>query len=128
MQHVTEPKNLFSLFLGLLLLILGTVPLLVQFNVLKFALPGFLTGLLATIGLYVIAGAGLVILVDGFMEDHAHKTVTLVAGFIFLALGIVAILGQRGVLPFSIPLSLTIYYFIFTIEAIFLLIAAFTML
>ncbi|PIZ55706.1 hypothetical protein COY28_01590, partial [Candidatus Woesearchaeota archaeon CG_4_10_14_0_2_um_filter_57_5] len=127
MQHLTEPKNMFSGFLGILLLAFGGIPLLGQFGVLK-SVPAWMTSVATSIGVYVIAAAGFIILVDGIMEDHVHKHPTIIAGLVFLALGIVAVLGEHGSIPFKIPLPPLLYYILFTVEAFFLLMAWLTML
>ena len=69
----TRPRDTVSFFVGLVLLALGLIPLLSQFGVIGFTLPGFLTGLVGSIFIWIIAVAGAYIVIDGFIEPPLHS-------------------------------------------------------
>jgi len=126
---IDEPKGYLSALGGLVLVVLGLIPLLNGWGIIPFGLPGFLSGVISGIVVYIIAAAGLWVLIDGFMEDDIMRIVTCVAGVIFLALGVITLLNTFGVIGFAIPgLGQTVYNIIFVIEGILLVIAAFVMI
>lgn len=128
MLNWDDPRHLFSLIIGLLLLPLGLIPLLSQWGVIGFALPAFMAGIVGKIALYVIAAIGLWLFIAGWMEDDGMRMITLISSIAFIALGVVALLGQFGMIGLSIPfLSLTLYNIIFVIEGLLLVIAFFAM-
>lgn len=131
MEHVFQGKNLLSLILGIILLALGLIPLLNTWGVIGFALPEFLVTIVSQIFIYLVAGGGLWLLVDGFHEG-THSTegkVTMGVGFLVLLIGVINILQQFKVIPFGIPfLTPVVYSVIFTLEGILLVVAAFTMI
>lgn len=128
MAVLDEPKGWISIVVGFILVTLGVIPILNMFNIISFTLPGFLQTIIAVIALYVIAGAGLYIIIDAFMEDDHARLISIIVGLIFLAIGIINVLGGFGIIPFTIPfLTLIVYQIIFVIEGIFLILAAFWM-
>jgi len=127
-----EPERSFpSLIVGVLLLALGLIPLLNGAGLLGFGLPGFLSGIIGTIAIYIVAGGGLYMIIDGFLEgvDEPNGMFTLVVGIIILACGIINILNGFGIIGFAIPfMSATVYNIIFIVEGLFLAIGAFFMM
>jgi len=117
-------KSLISFILGVILLPMGLIPLLAQWGVIGFSLPGFLTGLISSVILWIIAGSGFYLLIESFMEglDEPHAKLILVVGMIVLALGLTQLFG---VLPFSIPTL--IFNIIFIIEGLLMVIGAWNM-
>jgi uncharacterized membrane protein len=126
---IDEPKGWMSLILGVVLLALGIIPLLNQFGVIQFGLPGILTTLIPSILAYIFAIAGLVLAVDAFMEDDTLRIVSLIVGVLILAAGVISILNAFQVIGFTVPLldNPVVYNIIFVVEGIFLIIAAFAM-
>jgi len=126
-----QPKGWISLVLGLILLVLGVLPLLAKLGIFGGVNPiAFVTNILtANILQYIVAAAGLVLIIDAFMEMDALRTWTLVIGLIVLALGLIPVLSSFGIIGFTIPfLTALIYQLIFVIEGVLLIIAAFAMM
>ncbi|MGM5487700.1 MAG: hypothetical protein ACQESG_02000 [Nanobdellota archaeon] len=126
--HWDDPKTMANLLVGMVVLALGLIPLLNVLNVIEWGLPGFLSNVIAKIGLYIIAGLGLWLLIDGFMEAEGLQKVTLIVGLVVLALGILPLLSSFGVIP-EIPflgfvLNPIVFNVIFVIEGLLLIIAA----
>jgi len=116
-------RSLLSLILGIIVLALGLIPFLNAMGVIGFGLPGFLTNTVAQSGIYIIAGVGFYLLIDGFMEEGPVQLVSIIVALAIVALGIVNIF-----LNYSIPfLNATIYNVIFTIVGAFLIIGAWHM-
>ena len=119
-----------SFGLGIVLFVLGGLPLLNTTGVIAFTLPAALTGLIAKIVLYLCALGGIWLLIDAFWEDASDTTryTSLIVGLIVLVIGTIPLLNQFGVIGFSIPvLSMTIYNVIFLVEGILLMWGAFQM-
>lgn len=120
-----SPVSPASLTIGFLLLLLGGIPLLNQWGVIPFGLPGFLSNLIVTIAVYILAGAGIFLLVDAWGEWGEHiGTISLVVGLVVIAVGIVHVLGAFGVLPQLISLPMMAYNILFVIEAILLILGS----
>jgi hypothetical protein len=123
-------RSIPSLLVGLILLVLGVVPILAQFKVLSFGLPAFLTGIIPKIALFVIAFGALYMIIDAFLEgvDEPNGIFTLIVGALIFIVGIVNVLNQFGVIGFKIPfLTPLVYNIIFVVEGLFLAIGAFFM-
>lgn len=124
-----DPKTLANLFIGLVVIALGLLPLLNYFGLIGFTLPAFLSNVVAKIALYVIAGLGIWLLIDGFLEDSHIRMITIVIALVVLVLGLIPLLSSFGVIgsvPFlSFVLQPMVFNVIFVIEGIFLIIAAF---
>ena len=122
-------RSAFSFIIGIILLIVGLVPLLNQWGILGFQLPEFVNTLLGTGIIYILAFVGLFTIIDGFMEGGFTEPwglISIVIGLIVLVLGIIPLLASFGVISFSIPfLTLTVYKVIFSIEGIVAIIGAF---
>ena len=123
-----DPKTIANLFVGILMITLGAIPLLNAFGVIAFALPGFISNVVGMLALYLIAGFGFWLLIDGFMEDSHIRTITIVVALIVIALGIIPLLGSFGIIQevafLSFVLNPMVFNVIFVIEGILLLIAA----
>jgi hypothetical protein len=123
-------KSLVSFILGLIIIALGGIPLLNQWNIIGFGLPDFLTGIVSSVILWIIAGSGLYLLIESFMQglDSGMGKTALIAGIIVLALGLVPLLNELGVISFAVPfLSWMLFQIIFVIEGILMIIGAFNM-
>ncbi len=124
-------KSIPSLIVGLLLLALGGIPLLGQLGLVGLALPGFLTGVIGSIAIYIVAAGGLYMIIDGFLEgiDEPNGIFTFVIGLIILVIGIINILSGVGILGFTIPFMTTmVFNILFVVEGLFLAIGAFFMM
>lgn len=124
-----QPKGWISLILGVILLVLGILPLLATLKVLGSNPIAFVTNILGiNILQYAVAIAGLVLIVDAFMEMDTLRIVSLIVGVVVLAAGLIPVLNTFGIIGFTIPfLSALLYQVVFIIEGIFLVIAAFAM-
>ncbi|MFH0870248.1 MAG: hypothetical protein V1866_04295 [archaeon] len=124
-------RDWISFFIGIVLFLIGIVPLLKQFKVLGFGLPSFLNGLMAQIFFWIIAIAGVYIIVDGLIEPagHALHIFLMVLGLIFVIVGLVPILNKFGVIHLNLSFlaNLVVYNSIITIEGLMLMTAGFTM-
>lgn len=124
-----DPKNWSALILGLVIASLGAIPLLNSFGVIEFSLPAFLSGIISSIGLWIIAGAGFYLMITSFLEDDTMRVVSIIVALAVLAIGIIPLLNSFGIIGFTIPfLSVNVYNIIFVIEGLFLIFAAFAML
>jgi hypothetical protein len=127
----TRPRDTVSFFVGLALLALGLIPLLNHFNAISFGLPEFLNGLIASIFIWVIAVAGLYVVIDGFIEPpmHALHWALILFGFIFLIIGLIPILHNFNVIGFTIISfldNMVVYNIAICIEGLLLLIGGLT--
>ena len=120
-----SPVSPASLTVGLLLLLLGGIPLLSGLGVIPFALPAFLSNLVTTLAVYILAAAGIFLLVDAWGEWGEHiGTISLVVGLVVIAVGIVHVLGVFGVMPQLIRLSAKAYNILFVAEGLLLFIGS----
>lgn len=119
-------RHWISFFTGLLILLLGLLPLIG-----KAALLGPMNSLPGTILAYILAFGGLFVIVDSFFEFSFHSGVgiaTLIIGLLVFALGLLMVLGNHGVLSFKIGfLTTLIYNILFILEGLFLMIGCFIM-
>jgi len=127
----TRVRDTVSFFVGLIIMALGLIPLLNHFKVMSFGLPGFLTTLVASIFIWVIAVAGLYVVIDGFIEPPLHSLhwILIVLGLVFLVVGLIPILHNFNVIPFTIISvldSLVVYNIIIAVEGLLLLIGGLT--
>lgn len=125
---IDEAKGWLSVIGGLLLMALGGIPVLNQFNLLPFSLPAFMTGQLAQLLPFILAAAALWLVIDSFMEDGGLRIVSVIIGLFILASGVLTILNKYAVIAF--PLSfLTPFVFnvFFVVLGLFLIIAGFAM-
>ena len=127
MAQFDEPKGVISFFVGILLLALGVIPLLSTWGVLGFTLPGFILNILPAVAIWVLPVLAFLLFVDATDEDGGIKGITIIVGLLFLALGVIQILSNFGVIGFSLPLGATVYQILLAVEGLFLFIAAFAM-
>ncbi|MEK6874179.1 MAG: hypothetical protein AABX52_00325 [Nanoarchaeota archaeon] len=116
-----------SLCLGILLFILGGVPLLVSLNLIGFNLPDILLSMTPQILLYIAAAGGVYLIVDVFGEwGEWYGYASLALGMVVILAGLIPLLHYFNIIAFTIPgLSPVVYNIVFIIEAFFLIIGAF---
>ncbi len=107
----------------------GLLPVLALFGVDLPEAAGLITGVVSGIVIYIAAGAGLYLILNAFMESlhEGPGKASLIVGLIILAVGLIPLLYQFGVIGFSIPVPFIVYQILFLIEGILLIIAAFNM-
>lgn len=118
-----EPNEIINMILGILLIIIGVLLAGAQFKLLPFALPAFVNNAISMALIYILAGVGLWLIIDGFMEwDDWPTWPTLIVGLLILAIGVINILANFGVIGFSITfIPPIIYYVLFVVEGILML-------
>lgn len=122
-------KHWISILIGLLLMALGILPLLSKLGIIGMAFDTWL-GKIAVVFAYIVAGAGLYLIIDSFHEIGSMAPtigwITLITGLLVLALGIIQALHSFGTISWQIPtLPDAVYYAIFIFEGILLFIAGF---
>jgi len=126
----TRPRDTVSFFIGLVLLILGLIPLLHYFKVLGFALPEFLSGLVGSIFIWIIAVAGAYIVIDGFIEPPLHSLhwILILIGLVFLIIGLIPILNNFNIIPFTISFlnNMVVYNLVIAVEGFLLIVGGLT--
>ena len=126
----TRPRDTVSFLVGLVLLLVGGIPVLSSMKLLPFGLPSFLTGLVGNIAIWLVAFGGAYVVIDGFIEPPMHSLhwFLIVAGLILLVVGLIPILNKFGVISFNIPFlaNLVVYQVIIAIEGLLLVIGGFT--
>jgi len=127
----TSPRDTISFVVGLILMAFGVIPLLNQFGVIGWNLPGFMVNLGTGVLVWIVAIAGFYILIDGFIEPpmHIFHWLLIITGLILMVIGLLPILHNFGVIGFSIPGmdNLIVYWVIITLEGLGLAIAGTTM-
>ena len=120
-------KSWISFLLGLVLLILGGIPLINWLGLVAFNLPSMFLTLTPQILLYIAAAGGVYLIVDVFGEwGEWYGYASLALGIVVILAGLIPLLNYFGVIGFSIPgLSPVVYNIVFIIEAFFLIIGAF---
>jgi len=118
-----EPNEIINTILGLLLIVIGVLLAGTQFGFLPFILPAFFDNVISMALIYILAGVGLWLIIDGFMEwDDWPTWPTLIVGLLILAVGIINILANFKVIGFSITfIPSIIYYVLFVVEGILML-------
>ena len=123
-------KHWISIIVGLVLLVLGLLPLLNTLGVSTGVdFHKILGGALAVFS-YLVAFGGLYLIWDSFHEigslSPAIGWLSLVVGFIVFALGLLQALSSLKVIALALPaFPALVYYIIFVIEGILLFIAGF---
>lgn len=132
-------RDWVSFFVGLVLFLLGLVPLLEQFNIVAWGFSDFLSQVwFAAILPYIVAIAGFYLLIEAIEEiinSSSMGWISFIVGGILMLLGSAPILAGYGILPatfafqglLSGTIGLVIYRMIFIVEGIFLMIATFAM-
>ena len=101
------PRKPISLLVGLLFVALGLIPLLFSFGVIGFDLPISIAGII----LWVLSVVGGVILLWDAIGENMQimgigqqlRMASIAGGLLLLAVGLIPILNQFGVIGFSIP-------------------------
>ena len=120
-----SPVSPISLTLGVLLLLLGGIPLFNQWGVLSWGLPSFLTGLVGSVAVYLLAAGGIFLLVDAWGEwGETIGEISLIVGLVILAVGIVQVLSIFKVIPWMIALPMIVYNILFVVEGILLVLGS----
>ena len=127
MAQFDEPKGRWSIFIGILVMALGLIPLLSGWGVLGFNLPEFIIKIIPAIAIWALPALAFFLFIDAVDEDDGIKAFTIIIGLLFLALGVVQILSKFGVIGFGLPLSDMVYQILFVVEGLFLFIATFAM-
>jgi hypothetical protein len=127
----TRPRDTVSFFVGLFLFALGLIPLLASLGAIGWNLPGFLNTLIAQIFIWIIAVAGLYIIIDGFIEPPAHNLhwILIAMGLVLFVVGLLPLLFKFGVIGFDLGTFLNrlyIYNAIITLEGLLLMIGGLT--
>jgi len=125
----TRPRDTVSFFAGLFIAAFGILPLLVKFDAIG-TLPSFLSGLPFAVAVWVIAVAGLYVVIDGFIEPPAHGLhwFLIAAGLVLFLVGLLPVLHSFGVIGMSFGFldNLVLYHSVITIEGILLLVGGLT--
>jgi hypothetical protein len=127
----TRPRDTISFFVGLILFAVGLVPLLIKLGVLGWSLPSFMTNLPFSVAIWIIAVAGLYIVIDGFIEPPAHNLhwFLIIAGVVLFVVGLLPLLHNFGVIGLdlgSLLNNLYIYQALITIEGALLMVGGLT--
>jgi nitrate reductase NapE component len=120
-------KSWWSLGFAVIMLSAGLLPLLTQFGVIALNI-GFLTTGFGSFARYILAGGAIFLIIDSFMEtlDEPIARISIILGFLFLAIGILPVLGVT--IPFIYTfLTPMVYNILFIIEGILLLLGSFQM-
>jgi len=121
---IDSGKKITSFILGVIFLAVGVVPLLNDFGVIGFNLP--LLSFAFSFAFWLFTIGGIFILVDAHLEDHTLKVPSTIIGILLMAIGVIGILSGFGIVPFAIPfMTPLVLEIMFTIEGLFLVIAAF---
>ncbi|MFC1691459.1 hypothetical protein ACFL0W_04740 [Nanoarchaeota archaeon] len=130
-----ETKDFISMIVGVIIGAAGVLPLLGKAGVgpAWFDLYGQVPTLLS-IAIYIVAAAGFYLAIESIIEITNSNAIGWWSFFIAVALftlGIVQILGSKGILPFQLPSFIQftplVYSVIFIVEGLFLVIAGFAM-
>jgi len=126
----TRPRDTVSFFVGVFLVVFGIIPLLLKFKFVAWKLPSFLMGLPFSIAIWVIAVAGLYVVIDGFIEPPAHNLhwILIIAGIILFVVGLLPLLYSFKVIGLNLGFlnNLLIYQSIITVEGLLLVIGGLT--
>ncbi|MBR9700674.1 hypothetical protein GOV11_02310 [Candidatus Woesearchaeota archaeon] len=125
----TRPRDTVSFFVGLVLVVFGALPIVVRMGWLGLGLPSFMMELPVQIAIWIVAVAGLYVVIDGFIEPPAHNLhwFLIGAGLILFVVGLVPILNQFSVIGFTLGIKNTlIYQIIITVEGALLLVGGLT--
>ncbi|MBN1793172.1 hypothetical protein JW826_05820 [Candidatus Woesearchaeota archaeon] len=123
-------RDWISFFVGVVLLVFGLIPLLNElFKISILNLHTIINKLPVQLFVWIVALAGVYVLLDGLIEPAGHMlhTMLMIAGLVFVIFGLVPILISFGVFKISWPIPTLIYHIIITIESVMLMSAGFTM-
>jgi len=117
-------RHWISFLVGALVFLLGLFPLIGKSL-------GPVSSIIGGIAAYIVAFAGLYIIVDSFFEFSFHSGVglgTLIIGLLVFSFGIVVVLSLHGIISFKVPeISMFIYNVLFILEGLFLMLGSFIM-
>jgi hypothetical protein len=126
----TRPRDTVSFFVGVVLAALGLIPLLIKLKVLNWTLPTFMMNLPFSIAIWIIAVAGLYVVIDGFIEPPAHNLhwFLIAAGIVLFVVGLLPLLKQFNVISLNLPFlsNLVVYQTLITVEGILLIVGGLT--
>lgn len=127
----TRPRDTISFFVGLLLAAFGALPLIVKLGFLKISLPAFMASLPFNIAVWIMAVAGLYVVIDGFIEPPAHSLhwFLIIAGIVLFVTGLIPLLFKFGVIGLDLGGfidNMYVYQSIITVEGILLMIGGLT--
>jgi len=119
-QFMMGGRKIMSIVLGLILLVLGIVPLLNKFGVIKFTIPTIPEFILWTAGM---VGA-IVLIVDGFQEMQEFGFGKIIMALSFLVALVIFLYGLSAftILPFQMPVLGALFVYIVLVLAGLLLI------
>ncbi len=124
----TRPRDTVSFFMGLFIAAFGLLPLLGAMKLLT--IPSFMSNIKFEIAIWIIAVAGLYVVIDGFIEPPAHSLhwVLIGAGIFMFVVGLLPILSNYKVIgmSFSFLNNLYIYQAVITVEGFLLMIGGLT--
>ncbi len=95
------PKRMNYGFNGILLLLLGGIPLLHDLGVLPFTFGE--AGIIKYVVTVVVIFAAKSLIAEGIKEEHTLRWVTITAGIVIAVLALVPTLYELGALTFTIP-------------------------
>ena len=123
-------KSPLSLLLGVVLTILGGLPLLNQLKVTTITLPAWVMGVLPQIVSYVLAVGGFYLLIDSWDEwGEWYFWVTVIVGLAALTAGVIMVLHSLGVIGLTIPfMTPVVYSSLFVVEGLLLIWGSFNQL
>jgi hypothetical protein len=125
----TAPRDTISFFAGLIIVVFGAIGVLNLLGKLNI-LGAVFKSLPLNIVIWLVAAAGMYVVIDGFIEPPQHSLhwFLIVAGIVLLVVGLIPILNLFKVISFSIPLlhNLLVYYIIITLEGLLLVIGGLT--
>lgn len=129
-----SPRKIISFILGAIMLVLGGIPLLYKFNVIKFTIP-FVTAPGFQLILWILGLAGGVFLIfdgmregmTGFGMQRSLMWISIMVGIALLLFGGIPLLNKLGFIGFTIPvLAEMLIITLLAIAGILLLIGSFT--
>ena len=123
-QFMMGGRKIMSIVLGLILLILGLIPLLNMMKVISFSLPTLPEFILWTAGM---VGA-IVLIVDGFqeMQEFGFGKIIMVLSFVVALIIFLYGLNSFNILPFPLPaLGVMFVNIVLVIAGILLVIGGF---
>lgn len=128
-----EAKDFLSGLVGLIVLLLGLLPVLEQFNIFNLGLSAALSSnaFLAAVP-FVLAILGLYLAIESVIEltnSNHIGWLSFLIGVIVMIVGLLPALQNFGVGPglFGLVVPTLVYHIIFIVEGLFLIIAMFAM-
>lgn len=132
-KAIVEPKDWFSGFVGLVVFLLGLLPLLESFGVLSTGFSAFVgSGAFLTAMPFILSILGFYLAVESIIELTNSNHIgwfSFLIGAVIMLIGLLPALQAFGIGPglFGLSLPSMVYNIIFVVEGIFLIIAMFAM-